>query len=154
MLELAADKAGWSKPLPKGMGRGSRASRCFGGWTAQVVEASIEGRQAARASRGLRHGLRPVVNPEQVKAQMESSIIFALSAALYGHITFKDGKVEQGNFDDYPVVRMNEAPQIEVHLVPSEEKPGGVGEPGTPPPRRLANAMFQVTGKRIRVFRP
>jgi isoquinoline 1-oxidoreductase beta subunit len=84
---------------------------------------------------------------------MESSIIFALTAALYGRITFKDGKVEQGNFDDYPVLRMNEAPKIEVHLVPSEESPGGVGEPGTPPAApALANALFQVTGKRVRTL--
>jgi isoquinoline 1-oxidoreductase beta subunit len=93
------------------------------------------------------------VNPEQVKAQMESSIIFALSAALYSGITLKGGKVEQGNFDDYPVLRMHEVPKIEVHLTPSEEKPGGVGEPGTPPTApALANALFQLTGKRIRTL--
>jgi len=75
---------------------------------------------------------------------------FALSAALYGRITFKRGKVEQGNFDDYPVLRMNEAPRVEVHLVPSDEKPGGVGEPGTPPTApAFVNALFQLTGKRI-----
>ena len=92
-----------------------------------------------------------VVNPQQVEAQMQSAIIYALSAALYGQITFKDGEVEQGNFDDYPVLRMAEAPTIEVHIVPSREKPGGVGEPGTPTAApAVVNAIFAATGKRVR----
>jgi isoquinoline 1-oxidoreductase beta subunit len=150
VLDLAAEKAGWGKSLPKGQGRGIACVAVFGGWTAQVVEASVEG-GGPRVHRVVcATDCGRAVNPEQVKAQMESSIVFALSAALYGRITFKDGRVEQGNFDDYPVVRMNEAPKIEVHLVPSEESPGGVGEPGTPPTApALANALFQVTGKRI-----
>jgi isoquinoline 1-oxidoreductase beta subunit len=150
VLELVADKAGWGKPLPTGMGRGIACVAVFGSWTAQVVEASVEGGRA-RAHRVIcATDCGRAVNPEQLKAQMESSIIFALSAALYGRITFKAGKVEQSNFDDYPVLRMSEAPQIEVHLVPSDEKPGGAGEPGTPPTApALANALFQVTGKRI-----
>jgi isoquinoline 1-oxidoreductase beta subunit len=144
VLELAADKAGWGKPMPKGVGRGIACVAVFGSWTAHVVEASVEGGRA-RAHRVIcATDCGRAVNPEQLKAQMESSIIFALSAALYGR------KVEQSNFDDYPVLRMSEAPQIEVHLVPSEEKPGGAGEPGTPPTApALANALFQVTGKRI-----
>ncbi len=150
VLDLAAEKAGWGKPLPKGSGRGIACVAVFGGWTAQVVEASIEGGRPRVHRVVCATDCGRAVNPEQVKAQMESSIIFALSAALYGRITFKDGRVEQGNFDDYPVVRMNEAPKIEVHLVPSEENPGGVGEPGTPPTApALANALFQITGKRI-----
>jgi len=91
------------------------------------------------------------VNPGIIRRQLQSAIIFGLSAALHGEISLKDGRVEQKNFDDYAVVRMNEAPLIEVHLVPSNEKPGGVGEPGTPPSApALANALFALTGKRIR----
>jgi isoquinoline 1-oxidoreductase beta subunit len=91
------------------------------------------------------------VNPNIVRRQMESAIIFGLSAALYGKITIKDGRVQQSNFHDYPVVRMNETPQVEVHIVPSGEKPSGVGEPGTPPiAPAVCNALFALTGKRIR----
>jgi isoquinoline 1-oxidoreductase beta subunit len=150
VLELAADKAGWGKPLPKGVGRGIACVEVFGGWTAQVVEASVQDGNPRVHRVVCATDCGRVINPEQVKAQMESSILYALTAALYSEITFKDGKVEQGNFDDYPVVRMNETPKIEVHLVASEENPGGVGEPGTPPTApALANALYQVTGKRI-----
>jgi isoquinoline 1-oxidoreductase beta subunit len=151
VLELAADKAGWGKPLAKGVGRGIACVAVFGSWIAQVVEASVQGGKP-RAHRVIcATDCGRAVNPEQVKAQMQGSIVFALSAALYGRITFKAGKVEQSNFDDYPVLRMNEAPEIEVYLMPSEEKPGGVGEAGTPPTApALANALFQVTGKRVR----
>jgi len=153
VLDLAAEKAGWGKPLPKGQGRGIACVAVFGGWTAQVVEASVEGGKARVHRVVCATDCGRAINPEQVKAQMESSIIFALSAALYGRITFKDGRVEQGNFDDYPVLRINEAPKIEVHLVSSEENPGGVGEPGTPPAApALANALFQITGKRIHLL--
>jgi len=93
------------------------------------------------------------VNPDIVRRQMESGIIFGLSAALYGKITIKDGRVEQSNFHDYPVVRMNETPQVEVHIVPSSEEPGGVGEPGVPLiAPALCNALFALTGKRIRTL--
>jgi len=153
VLDLAADKAGWGKPLPKGVGRGIACVAVFGAWIAQVVEASIEGGRPRPQRIVCAADCGRAVNPEQIKAQMESAIVFALSAALYGRITFQGGKVEQGNFDDYPVLRMSEAPRIEVHLVASEEKPGGVGEPGTPPTApALANALFQLTGKRMRAL--
>jgi len=91
------------------------------------------------------------VNPDTVAAQMESGIVYGLSAALYGRITFRNGQVEQSNFHDYPVLRMNEMPAVEVHLVPSTESPGGVGEPGTPPiAPAVCNALFALTGKRVR----
>jgi len=91
------------------------------------------------------------VNPDTIKAQMEGGIVFGLSAALYGAITFKNGRVEQSNFDDYPLLRLNEMPEVEVHIVPSTEKPGGIGEPGVPPiAPALCNAIFTLTGKRIR----
>jgi isoquinoline 1-oxidoreductase beta subunit len=92
-----------------------------------------------------------VINPDTVKAQMEGGIVFGLSAALHGEITFKDGKVEQNNFNDYPVLRMNEMPKVDVHLVTSTEPPSGVGEPGVPPiAPALCNAIFAATGKRVR----
>ena len=91
------------------------------------------------------------VNPEIIRRQIESAIAFGLSAALYGRITLKDGKVEQGNFDSYPVLRMNEMPKVEVYIVPSTENPGGIGEPGLPAAAPAAtNAIFAATGKRIR----
>ena len=92
-----------------------------------------------------------VVNPDTVKAQMEGGIIFGISGALYGEVTLKNGRVEQSNFNDYRVLRMNEAPAIEVHLIRNNEKPGGIGEPATAATApALANAIFAATGKRIR----
>ena len=151
VLDLAAEKAGWGKPLPAGVGRGIAVVECFGGWTAEVAEVSIENGQPRVHRVVCAVDCGTVVNPQQVEAQMQSAIVYALSAALYGHITFKDGQVEQGNFDDYPVMRMAESPKIEVYIVPSTENPGGVGEPGTPTAApAVANAIFAVTGKRIR----
>jgi isoquinoline 1-oxidoreductase beta subunit len=93
----------------------------------------------------------PVVNPDGVRQMMESGVVFGLTAALYGEITFAKGRVQQRNFHDYPMLRMNEAPQVETHIVPSTEKMGGVGEPGVPPiAPAVANALFALTGKRIR----
>ncbi len=150
VLDLAAEKSGWSRPLPKGVGRGIACVQVFGGWTAQVVEASVQDGKPRVHRVVCAIDCGRAINPDQVKAQMESSVIYALTAALHSQITFKDGRVEQGNFHDYPVLRMSEAPRIEVHLVVSELDPGGVGEPGTPPTApALANALFQVTGKRI-----
>ncbi len=92
-----------------------------------------------------------IVNPDTIAAQMESGIVFGLSAALHGAITLKNGRVEQGNFEDYPLLRMDEMPRVEVHIVPSQEAPGGVGEPGVPPiAPAVANAVFAAAGKRIR----
>ena len=91
------------------------------------------------------------VNPEIIRRQIESAIVFGLSAALYGKITIKDGRIEQGNFNDYPVLRIGEMPKVEVHIVPSSEKPGGIGEPGTPPiAPAVVNAIYAATGKRLR----
>jgi isoquinoline 1-oxidoreductase beta subunit len=94
-----------------------------------------------------------IVNPDTIAAQMESGIIFGLSAALYGAITLKDGRVEQSNFADYPLLRINEMPQVAVHIAPSQEAPGGVGEPGVPPiAPAVANAVFAATGARLRTL--
>ena len=151
VLKLAAEKAGWGSPLPAGRARGIAVVHCFGGWSAEVAEVSIDNGKPRvhRVVCALDCGR--AINPEGVVRQMESSIIYALTAAFYGKITFKDGAVEQGNFDDYQILRMNEAPVIDVHVVESEEAPGGAGEPGTPTlAPAVANALFTLTGKRIR----
>jgi isoquinoline 1-oxidoreductase beta subunit len=150
-LQLAADKAGWGKKLPAGHGRGLAVYESFAGWVAHVVEVSV-GRGAIRVQRvvsAVDCGL--AVNPAGVHAQTESAITFALTAAFKGEITIRDGRVEQGNFNDQPLLRIDEMPAIEAHLVPSREPPGGVGEPGVPPlAPALANAVFAATGQRLR----
>jgi isoquinoline 1-oxidoreductase subunit beta len=150
-LELAANKAGWGSPLPAGRARGIAVCESFDSVVAEVAEVSLaDGKvKVHRVVCAVDCGM--TVNPDIVRRQMESAIIFGLSAALYGKISIKAGRVEQSNFNDYPVVRMNDTPQVEVHIVPSGEKPGGVGEPGTPPiAPAVCNALFALTGKRIR----
>ena len=152
VLELAADKAGWGKPLPAGRGRGIAVGQSFGSFVAEVAEVSVGKDGKIRVHQVVcAVDCGSVVNPGIVKRQMESAIVFGLSAALYGEITFKDGKVEQSNFHDYPVLRMNQMPKVEVHIVSSTEAPGGVGEPGLPPlAPAVANAVYAATGKRLR----
>ena len=152
VLELAAAKAGWGKPLPAGHGLGVAVHESFGSFIAQVAEVSVNAKGAIRVHRVVcAIDCGRVVNPDTIAAQMESGIIFGLSAALHGAITLKAGRVEQDNFDGYPIARMNETPRIEVHIVPSSEPPGGVGEPGVPPiAPAVANALFAVTGTRLR----
>ena len=151
-LELAANKAGWGKPLPAGRGRGIAVGQSFGSFVAEVAEVSVGKDGKLRVHRVVcAVDCGSTVNPGIVKRQMESAIVYGLSAALYGEITFKDGKVEQSNFHDYPVLRMNEMPRVEVHIVPSTEAPGGVGEPGLPPlAPAVVNAIYAATGKRLR----
>ncbi|HEV2007997.1 MAG TPA: molybdopterin cofactor-binding domain-containing protein, partial [Burkholderiales bacterium] len=152
VLNLAAEKAGWGKPLPKGIARGIAVHESFNTFVAQVAEVSIDGASKLKVERvvcAVDCGV--VVNPDVVRAQMEGGIGFGLSAALYGAITLKDGRVEQSNFHNYPALRINEMPQVEVYLVPSTEKPTGVGEPGVPPiAPAVANAIAAATGKRLR----
>jgi len=152
VLELAAAKAGWGKVLPAGHGLGVAVHESFGSFVAQVAEVSVTAKGAIRVHRVVcAIDCGRIVNPDTIAAQMESGIIFGLSAALHGAITLKEGRVEQDNFDGYPILRMNEAPRIEVHIVPSSEPPGGVGEPGVPPiAPAVANALFAVTGTRLR----
>src|SRR5260221_8403033 len=124
----------------------------FGSFFAHVVEASGSRGGKVRGHRivgGVDCG--PIVNPDTIRAQIEGGAVFGLTAALYGEITFEKGRVKQRNFHDYPMLRMNEMPEIEAHIIPSEERMGGVGEPGVPPiAPALANAIFTVTGKRVR----
>jgi len=152
VLELAAQKADWLKPPDKGIGRGIAVHESFGSIVAQVAEVSVNPAGRVHVHKvvcAVDCGI--VVNPEIVKAQMESGIVFGLSAVLHGAITFKEGRVEQGNFNDYPILRMYEMPAVEVFITPSEEPPGGVGEPGVPPiAPAVGNAIFAATGKRIR----
>jgi isoquinoline 1-oxidoreductase beta subunit len=150
-LKLAAAKAGWGRKLPAGHGRGLAVYESFAGWVAHVVEVSVV-RGAIRVQRVVSAvDCGTAVNPAGVRDQTESSITFALTAALKGEITIRDGRVVQGNFDDQPLLRIDEMPVIEVHLVPSREPPGGVGEPGVPPfAPALANAVFAATGQRLR----
>jgi len=151
VLELAAQKAGWGSPLPAGRARGIAVAESFGGYVAQVAEVSLEDGRPKVHRVVIAADVGTVINPQQVTAQLEGAMVYGLSAALHGKITLKDGQVEQSNFHDYPVIRMNEMPAVEVHLVPSTQAPGGVGEPGTPPiAPAVANALFALTGKRHR----
>jgi len=153
VLELAAAQAGWGRPLPPGSGRGIALLHAFGGThIAQVAEVSVSKQGDVRVQRvvcAVDCGI--IVNPDTVRAQMESGIIFGITAALFGEITIKDGRVEQTNFNNYRMLRINEAPAIDVHLVKSMEPPGGIGEPGTSVVMpAVTNAIFAATGKRIR----
>jgi isoquinoline 1-oxidoreductase beta subunit len=152
VLETAARKADWGKPLPTGHGRGIAVHESFGSFVAQVAEVSLDDKGGVTVHRVVcAVDCGRIVNPDTIKAQMESGITFGLSAALYGAITLKNGRVEQGNFHDYPLVRMSAMPKVEVHIVENSEPPGGVGEPGVPPiAPAVANALFAVSGARVR----
>jgi isoquinoline 1-oxidoreductase subunit beta len=150
VLELAAEKAGWSTPLPPGKGRGIAVAEAFKTFVAQVAEVSVGKDGQVKVDRVVcAVDCGTPINPDIIAAQMEGGIGFGLGATLYGAITLKDGRVEQDNFNGYRVLRMNEMPKVEVHIVPSAEAPTGVGEPGVAPlGPAVANAIFAATGKR------
>jgi len=152
VLELAAEKSGWGQPLPAGIFRGIAVFKSFRSYVAQVAEVSVSKSGKLRVHRmvcAVDCGM--VVNPDGIQAQMEGAIAFALTATLKGKITIKEGRVEQSNFHNYPVLRMSEMPKVETHLVPSAEAPTGIGEPGVPPvAASVANAVFAATGVRVR----
>ena len=152
VLELAAEKSGWGKKLPAGRGLGIAVHHSFGSNVAQATEVSVNKDGKIKIHKVVcAIDCGPTVNPETVKAQMEGCIVFGLTAALYGEISFEKGRVKQRNFHDYPMLRMNEMPVVEVHIVASTDSMGGVGEPGVPPVApALTNAIFAATGKRIR----
>jgi isoquinoline 1-oxidoreductase beta subunit len=151
VLELAAAKAGWGTPLPSGRFRGIGVMEGYGTSMAQVAEVSVTDGKVKVHRVVVAADLGQMVNPNIVRQQIESSVIFGLSAALYGEITLKDGRIEQTNFHTYPVVRMPDAPNVESHLVASTEKPSGIGEPATALiSPTVANAVFAATGKRLR----
>ncbi|MGH9715000.1 MAG: molybdopterin cofactor-binding domain-containing protein [Candidatus Acidiferrales bacterium] len=152
VLDVAAEKSEWGKPLPAGRGRGMAALYSWGTYITQVAEVTI-------AKDGTLHLDRVVVaidcgqviNPDMVAAQMEGGIVFGLTAALYGEITFAGGQTQQSNFNNYSMLRINEMPRVEVHIIPSHEAPGGCGEPPVPSiAPAVANAIFAATGKRLR----
>jgi isoquinoline 1-oxidoreductase subunit beta len=151
VLELAAEKAGWGSPLPAGRARGIAVHSSFGSYVAQVAEVSLErGKiKVERVVCAVDCGV--AVNPETINAQVEGAIVFGLSAALHSRLSLKDGHVEQSNFHDFRVLRLSSMPKVEVHILPSTEKPTGVGEPGLPPVApAVANALFVLTGQRLR----
>jgi isoquinoline 1-oxidoreductase subunit beta len=154
VLELAAKAADWDSPLPKGKGRGIAVAEAFGTYVAQVAEVTVAPNGKVKVDRVVcAVDCGTPINPDVITAQMEGGIGFGLGAALYGAITLKDGQVEQTNFDAYQVLRIDEMPKVEVHIVPSPEAPTGVGEPGVAPVGpAVANAVFAATGKRLRVL--
>src|SRR5438067_10512878 len=151
-LELAAEKAGWSTPLPAGRGRGIALAEWGPTVCVEVAEVSVDADGSVRVPRvACAVDCGPAVNVGQIEAQMQGGIVFGLSAALYGEITLERGRVVQGNFDTYPMVLMPEAPVVEVYIVPSNDAQGGTGEPAVPPiAPAVCNAIFAATGKRIR----
>jgi len=151
VLDLVAEKAGWTTPLPAGRARGIAVAEAFNTVVAQVAEVSRDSRGRIKVDRvvcAVDCGI--AINPPSIRSQMEGGIAFGLSAALKGAITLKDGKVEQGNFDGYDVLRIDEMPAVEVHILPSTHAPTGVGEPGVPPiAPAVANAVLALTGKPV-----
>jgi isoquinoline 1-oxidoreductase subunit beta len=153
VLDTAAEKGHWGKPLPKGSGRGIAICQADDSLCAQVAEVTVKPDGQMKVNRvTIAFDTRYMVNPQTIAEQAEGSVIYGLTAALYGKITIKGGAAVQGNFDTYRMVRLAEAPKIDVHLVPSGGKLwGGAGEPATPPiAAAVANAIFAATGKRLR----
>lgn len=150
-LELAAEKAGWGSPLSAGHARGIAVAESFGSWVAEVAQVSVVAGRPKVHGVVLAADVGTVVNPDTVAAQLEGAMVYGLSAALMGKLSIKDGPIEQSNFHDCPVLRHYEMPRVEVHLVLSTERPGGVGEPGLPAiAPAVANALYALTGKRLR----
>jgi isoquinoline 1-oxidoreductase subunit beta len=149
---VAAEKAQWGGTMGRRQGRGLSLQFAFGTYMAQVAEVEVapDGSVAVRrVVCALDSGV--IVNPDTVRAQVQSAVIFGISGALYGQATLKNGRIEQSNFHDVRVLRINEAPQIEIHIVASTEAPGGMGEPGTSClAPAVTNAIFAATGKRVR----
>jgi isoquinoline 1-oxidoreductase beta subunit len=153
VLDGLADKGDWGKPLRKGVGRGVAIHEAFGTIVGEIAEVAVDDRGAVKVERVVACvDCGHLINPLTAAMQIESAVLYGLTAALFGEITIKQGRVEQGNFDSYPIARMADAPVIETHFVLSGgDKWGGLGEPGTPPiAPAVANAIFAVTGKRIR----
>jgi isoquinoline 1-oxidoreductase beta subunit len=151
VLDAVAEMSDWAGGAPQGRGRGVAMQESFGSIVAEVAEVSVEDNQVKVHKVWCAIDCGFAANPSGVIAQMESGINYGLSAALHGEITFANGRVEQSNFHDYQILRVNEAPEVEVRIINSGEQMGGAGEPGTPPiAPAVANAIFAATGKRIR----
>jgi isoquinoline 1-oxidoreductase subunit beta len=147
-LDLVAAKSDWGKPLPARVGRGVCVQPSFGSFIATVVEAEVDNQGEVSLRRiTTAVDVGTLVNPDSVEAQLQGGLVFGLTAALYGEITIKKGRVEQSNFHDYRMLRIDQVPKIEVHMIKSGEPPGGVGETGTTAgPPALRNAIFAATG--------
>ncbi|HLY52228.1 MAG TPA: molybdopterin cofactor-binding domain-containing protein [Steroidobacteraceae bacterium] len=154
VLELAADRAGWGTALPAGSGRGVSLQLAFGSYLAQVAEVNVDAQGQVRVGRVVcAMDCGQVVNPAGVRAQLEGGVTFGVSAALSNEITIANGRVQQGNFDDFRPLRIAAAPKVEVHIINSSESPGGVGETGTAcVSAALCNAIYAATGKRVRTL--
>jgi isoquinoline 1-oxidoreductase subunit beta len=152
VLNLAAEKSGWGKKLPPGSGRGIAGLYGFGSYVAHVAEVTVAQDGTLKIDRVVvAVDCGQVINPDMLEAQVQGGVIFGLTSALYNQITIENGRVQQSNFDDYPVIRITDTPRIEVHIIPSHEAPGGIGEPGVPSTApAVANAIFAATGKRLR----
>jgi isoquinoline 1-oxidoreductase beta subunit len=158
VIDLAAEKSGWGKAPAAGgtatvrRGRGIAALYSWGSYVANVAEVSVEKDGTLRVDRVVvAIDCGQVINPDTVIAQMEGGVAFGLTSALYDEITIENGRVQQSNFDNYPVLRIPDMPKVEVYIVPSHETPGGIGEPGVPcTAPAVANAIFAATGKRLR----
>jgi isoquinoline 1-oxidoreductase beta subunit len=152
VLNLVAEKSDWGKPLPAGRGRGIAGLYGFGSYVAHVAEVTVAKDGTLRVDRVVvAVDCGQVINPDLVAAQIEGGVVFGLTSALYDEITIQNGQVQQTNFDNYPMLRIADMPKVEVHLVPSHEPPGGIGEPGVPSTApAVANAIFAATGKRLR----
>lgn len=152
VLELVADKAEWNKPPAMGRGRGIACHACFGSYVAEIAEVSIDQTNHVRVHKVVcAVDCGPIVNPDIIAAQFEGAVAMALSATLRSAITIAHGRVEQGNFDDFPLLTFDEMPDVEVHILSSTASQGGIGEPGVPPVvPAVCNAIFAATGKRIR----
>jgi CO/xanthine dehydrogenase Mo-binding subunit len=152
VLRLAAEKAGWGKPLAKGQGMGLAVHESFGSWSAQVATVTVSKAGELSVDKIVASiDCGTVINPDGVKAQMEGSIVYGLTSTLKGEITIEKGAVAQSNFHDFELLRIDEMPKVEIHIVPSIEPPSGAGEPGLPPVApAVANAIFNANGKRVR----
>jgi isoquinoline 1-oxidoreductase beta subunit len=152
VLDIVAEKSGWGKPLPAGRGRGIAVHASFESFAAHVAEVSVDENGKVRVHRVVcAVDCGRYVNPGIIEAQIEGAAIFGITAALFDELTFEKGRLQQSNFHDYPMLRINETPEIEVHVVRNEEKPGGIGEPGVPcAAPAVGNAIFAATGKRVR----
>jgi len=151
-LQHVAEKARWGQPRVAGRSRGVACHYCFGSYVAQVAEVSVDEQGRVRVHKIIcAVDCGPIVHPDIIHSQFEGAIVLALSATLKSEITIARGRVVQGNFDDYPLLTFDEMPDVEVHIIPSTQKQGGIGEPGLPPVApAVCNAIFAATGKRIR----
>jgi isoquinoline 1-oxidoreductase beta subunit len=152
VLNLVAEKSGWGTRLPAGRGRGIAGLYGFGSYVAHVAEVTVAKDGTLKVDRVVvAVDCGQVINPDMLQAQVEGGVIFGLTSALYDEITIENGQVQQSNFDTYPMVRIADAPRVEVHIIPSHEPPGGIGEPGVPSTApAVASAIFAATGKRLR----